>query len=123
MAAPATETPFCSIDDAREYLQLLIEAIEYSRQEVAESGRSASRQRDTRREHGLQFAALKLAQLSSHVAKSRQIHNDLRRVRNLLLSDETAARPADREPVSDPSKLPGQRRAPLPQNRLLTTQA
>lgn len=81
------ETPFDSIESARKYMELLIQAIEESRRDVdvgialAESARSESRKR------AFQLVANNLGKLSQHMTASRRILNDLRTLSRLLLEE------------------------------------
>ncbi len=83
--SPGQETPFCHLESSYDYLHLLLETIESSREEVEAAIQSLPGPGAKRTEEALRLAALKLRQLSSHVAKSRSLMNDLRRVRSLLL--------------------------------------
>ncbi|PYV90034.1 MAG: hypothetical protein DMG05_11680 [Acidobacteria bacterium] len=88
------ETPFDSIESALEYMNLLLEATRESQEQVeTEIVRTDSRL--ARRKQALQLVSHKLAKLSSHIATSRCILNDLRMLRRLLLEE--------RKPPEDPS--------------------
>jgi hypothetical protein len=78
------ETPFENIESARQFVELLCEAIEEARGEVeAEVGRAQPQ----RRLQALQLVAYNLAKLSLHMGTSRRILNDLRTLQRLLYQD------------------------------------
>ncbi|HEY6548362.1 MAG TPA: hypothetical protein VI589_10665 [Vicinamibacteria bacterium] len=85
---PATkraETPFDSIEGAREYVGLLVEAIAEAEAAIQEDLIEARSQGAERRVQALQLVAFKLEKLRGHVANSRRTLNDLRTLRRLLL--------------------------------------
>jgi hypothetical protein len=82
---PCAETPFSSIETSCDYLDLLLEAIESSREEVEAAVQSLSGEQTVRSEQALRLASLKLGQLSSHITISRRLLHDLRRIRSLLV--------------------------------------
>ena len=80
-------TPFDSLEGAYEYVGLLAEAIDDARGVIAEDVAQASGQGEARRVQALQIVAYKLEKLGGHVSSSRQILNDLRTLRRLLLGE------------------------------------
>ncbi len=86
------ETPFDDIESARQYVELLAEAIEEARREV--EAEMANPQPE-RRLQALQLVSFKLARLSTHIGGSSRILNDLRTLRRLLLGE----RALEREPA------------------------
>lgn len=87
------ETPFDSIEGTHEYVELMLEAIEEARAEVAADIEAARRNRATRRVEALRLTEHKLERLAFHTAKSRRLLNDLRLLRRLLLRERTAPEP------------------------------
>ena len=83
-------TPFDTIESAQDYIDLLLEAIEETRRDVGTEIRLSTGPGGERRAQALQLVALNLNRLSSHVAKSRRILNDLRTLRRLLLEERKA---------------------------------
>ena len=81
------ETPFDTIESAQDYVDLLIEAIEEAQRDVDAELRLSAGTDGERRAQALQLVALNLTKLSTHVAKSRRILNDLRTLRRLLLEE------------------------------------
>ncbi len=88
------ESPFENIENAQEYVDLLLEALHESRKDVdkdlAETGGNGA----TRRRDALLLVAHQLNLLSMHLAKSSRILNDLRSLRRLLLEERGLAAPA-----------------------------
>ena len=80
-------TPFDTIESARDYVDLLLEAIEETRRDVGAEIRLSTSAGGERRAQALQLVALNLNKLSSHVSKSRRVLNDLRTLRRLLLEE------------------------------------
>ncbi len=70
-----SETPFDNIESALEYVNHLLEEL-------------------ARRKQALQLANYKLDKLSSHIAASRRILNDLRMLRRLLLEERKTPDPS-----------------------------
>jgi len=88
------ETPFDNIESALEYVNHLLEATREAQDQIGtEINRSANPQL-ARRKQALQLVNYKLDKLSSHIAASRRILNDLRTLRRLLLEERRATNPA-----------------------------
>lgn len=79
--------PFESIENARQFIALLIEAVNDSRNEIDSDIDKARKDKAGRRRDALLLVAHQLNLLSSHLAKSSRILNDLRSLRRLLLSE------------------------------------
>jgi hypothetical protein len=84
-----SETPFDNIESSHEYVTLLAEAIALSLSEVEADIALAGTGIAKRRKEALQLVAFKLHKLSSHMAASRRILNDLRSLRRLLLEERS----------------------------------
>jgi hypothetical protein len=85
------ETPFDNVETAHEYVSLLAEAVRQARDEVAEDAEHAKAGGEGRQLEALQLVSWKLERLETHLAASRRLLNDLRRLRRLLLGQETPA--------------------------------
>jgi hypothetical protein len=83
-----TKTPFDNVETAHEYVGLLVEAVRQARDEVAQDVDQAQLEQASRQVEALQLVAWKLERLETHLASSRQLLNDLRRLRRLLLGEE-----------------------------------
>lgn len=115
------ETPFDNIESALEYVSLLSDTTLEANDQVKIEIHRATAPEQARRKQALQLVNYKLVQLSSHLASSRRILNDLRTLRRLLLEERQAqeapsnkitARPGPRshrmsEAVNDESLTPG----------------
>jgi hypothetical protein len=79
------ETPFDNIESAREYVNQLLAATREAQGEIETEILRATDPQVARRQQALQLVKYKLNQLASHMAASRQILNDLTKLRRLLL--------------------------------------
>ncbi|PYV44605.1 MAG: hypothetical protein DMG06_05800 [Acidobacteria bacterium] len=84
------ETPFDNIESALEYMNLLLEATREAQEQVETEIVHATDTVLARRKQALQLVSHKLVKLSSHIAASRRILNDLRTLRRLLLEERNA---------------------------------
>ena len=95
------KSPFETIESAQEYVDLLIQSLHESRKDIdadiAETGGNGM----TRRRDALLLVAHQLNMLSSHLAKSSRILNDLRSLRRLLLDERDLASPP--APIKEPA--------------------
>jgi hypothetical protein len=97
------ETPFDNVENAHEYVGLLLEAVRQARGEVTQDVERARAERANRQVEALQLVVWKLERLETHLASSQHLLNDLRRLRRLLLGEE--AHPSAR-PEGDDSEEP-----------------
>ncbi len=97
------ETPFDSVEGAHEYVGLLLQAVKQAREEVAHDLVEAQNA-DPRAAEALQLVAWKLSRLEGQLSSSRQLLNDLRRLRRLLVPEPPGKRrpPPPNEPSDDP---------------------
>jgi division protein CdvB (Snf7/Vps24/ESCRT-III family) len=84
-----SETPFDNIESSHEYVGLLAEATALALSEVEADIANAAADSAERRKEALKLVAFKLSKLSSHMAASRRILNDLRSLRRLLLEERS----------------------------------
>ena len=92
MNPPATgpvQTPFDSVENAQTYIRLLIEALIEAKQDIEDDVASASAGRSERRLQALRLVQYKLHRLEQHLKTSGRMLNDLRRLRRLLLEEES----------------------------------
>jgi hypothetical protein len=82
------ETPFDNIESAKQFVELLIEAIEESRRDVDADITLVEGNRSGRSKKVLQLVSANLAKLSQHMTTSRRILNHLRTLRRLLLQEQ-----------------------------------
>ena len=88
------ETPFDNIESALEYVNQLLEAAREARDQIQTEILRAANPQLARRKEALQLVQYKLEKLSSHVAASRRILNDLRMLRRLLLEERKNSGPS-----------------------------
>jgi hypothetical protein len=84
------ETPFDNIESAREYVNQLLAATREAQAEIESELARAADPQLARRQQALQLVKYKLNQLTSHIAASRRILNDLTKLRRLLLEAKKA---------------------------------
>jgi hypothetical protein len=88
------ETPFDNIESALEYVNHLLEATREAKDQVEMEILRATNPQLARRKQALQLVNYKLDKLSSHVAASHRILNDLRTLRRLLLEERKTPNPS-----------------------------
>ena len=99
MSVPV-QTPFDSVENAQQYVRLLLDAIIEAKQEIDADLAAVNGAQLERRLQAMRLVQFKLSKLESHLQNSSRLLNDLRTLRRLLL-DERA------EPVvSIPERKP-----------------
>jgi hypothetical protein len=88
------ETPFDNIESAQEYVNLLLEAAHEAQDQIQTEILNAANPELARRKQALQLVHYKLEKLTSHIAASRRILNDLRTLRRLLLEERKTPGPS-----------------------------
>lgn len=86
MSSPL-QTPFDSVENAHEYLHLLVEAITEAKSEIAADLGAAAQAKSDRRLQALQVVQFKLDKLEHHLKTGSRLLNDLRSLRRLLLEE------------------------------------
>jgi hypothetical protein len=81
------EKPFSNIESAHEYVGLLTEAIDESRQTIDEQMALAEAAGAARRVEALRIVAFKMTRLREHLVTSQRLLNDLLMLRRLLLQE------------------------------------
>lgn len=99
------QTPFGTIESAHEFITLLGEQIEEALSEARLELSACTERASERRVEAWQLIVYTLTRLSSHVAKSRMLLNDLRTLRNLLHRTGAADRPAAADVEHRPAAL------------------
>lgn len=89
-----SETPFDNIESALEYVNHLLEATREAQDQVGAEILRAVNPQLARRKQALELVNYKLDKLSSHIAASRRILNDLRTLRRLLLEERKTSNPS-----------------------------
>jgi len=97
-----TQTPFDSVENAQQYVRLLLDAIIEAKQEIDADLAAATNSRLERRLQALQLVQFKLSKLENNLQNSSRLLNDLRTLRRLLLDEraEPAAPIPDRTPAA-----------------------
>jgi len=91
------QTPFDSVENAHQYLRLLVEAIAEAKCEIAADLDGATKAMSERRVEALQVVQFKLDKLEQHLNTSSRLLNDLRTLRRLLLDERSEPTPAGRD--------------------------
>ena len=81
------QTPFDSVENAQQYVRLLVEAIAEAKSEIEADLGAAAQARLERRVQALQIVQFKLDKLEQHLKTSSRLLNDLRTLRRLLLDE------------------------------------
>lgn len=81
------QTPFDSVENAQQYVRLLLDAIIEARQEIAADLAASTGARLERQLQALQLVQFKLSKLETHLQNSSRLLNDLRTLRRLLLDE------------------------------------
>jgi hypothetical protein len=89
-----SETPFDHIESALEYVNHLLAATREAQDQIEKELLRAVIPQLARRKQALQLVNYKLDKLSSHIAASRRILNDLRMLRRLLLEERNTPDPS-----------------------------
>ena len=89
-----SETPFDHIESALEYVNHLLAATREAQDQIGKEILRAANPQLARRTQALQLVNYKLDKLSSHIAASRRILNDLRTLRRLLLQERKTPNPS-----------------------------
>lgn len=87
-AGPPPDGPFDSIESSREYVGLLLRAVQETAAEVDEDLRVIPREGAERRREAFQLAAYKLERLRVHVATSRRLLGDLQSLGRMLRGEQ-----------------------------------
>jgi len=88
------QTPFDSVENAQQYVRLLLDAIIEAKQEIEADLAPATEARLGRRLQALQLVQFKLDKLAQHLHSSSRLLNDLRTLRRLLLDERAAPAPS-----------------------------
>jgi formiminotetrahydrofolate cyclodeaminase len=87
------QTPFDSVENAQQYVRLLIEAITEAKNDIATDLGAATAAKSERRVQALQIVQFKLDRLEQHLNTSSRLLNDLRTLRRLLLDERSEPTP------------------------------
>jgi hypothetical protein len=94
------ETPFDSIENAHDYVRMLIDAVVEARRDIEPDIVNASQ--SERRLQALRLVQHKLDKLEQHLKSSGRLLNDLRSLRRLLLEERAAPAAIEEKPAASP---------------------
>ncbi len=100
MSSPL-QTPFDSVENAQQYVRLLVEAISEAKSEIEADLGAAAKTKSQRRVEALRLVQFKLDKLEQHLKTSSRLLNDLRTLRRLLLEERVEATTANSETHSE----------------------
>ncbi|HZR56528.1 MAG TPA: hypothetical protein VFA74_06620 [Terriglobales bacterium] len=80
-------TPFDSVENAHDYVKLLVEAVIEARRDIESDVEAATESKLERRVEALRLVQHKLDKLEQHLKTSGRLLNDLRTLRRLLLEE------------------------------------
>ncbi len=94
--------PFDSVENAHQYVRLLVEAITEAKTEIAADLdatelRAAAPAQPERRVEALRLVQFKLDKLEQHLQSSSRLLNDLRTLRRLLFDERPESTPAGKD--------------------------
>ena len=81
------QTPFDTVENAHDYVRLLVEAIAEAKGEIEADLGEAAEAKSDRRVQALRIVQFKLDKLEQHLQSSSRLLNDLRTLRRLLLDE------------------------------------
>jgi len=81
------QSPFDSVENAHDYVRLLVEAIVEAKSEIAADLETAAPAQPERRVEALRLVQFKLDKLEKHLESSSRLLNDLRTLRRLLFDE------------------------------------
>jgi primosomal protein N'' len=84
------ETPFDSIENAQDYLRLLLEAVADARSDIAADTAEAEQAALARRLDALRLVEFKMEKLDQRLRGASRLLNDLRTLRRLLLEERSS---------------------------------
>ncbi len=90
------QTPFDTVENAHEYVRLLVEALAEAKREIAADLNATATTKPDRRVEALRVVQFKLDKLEQHLKSSSRLLNDLRTLRRLLFEERPEERPEER---------------------------
>ena len=96
----ALQTPFDTVENAQQYVRLLVEAIAEAKSEIAADLNAAVAARPDRRVEALRVVQFKLDKLEQHLKASSRLLNDLRTLRRLLFEERPEPARAGQDPAA-----------------------
>jgi len=97
----ADESPFDNIENAQEYIRLLVDAVLEAKEEIELSVRQADQTNTNRRLEALRLVQYKLDRLEQHLRICGRALNDLRSLRRLLQEEREDSQAIDLPPAAN----------------------
>lgn len=94
------ETPFDSIENAQQYIKLLVETVAEAKREIDDQMTVATDQMSHRNLQALRMVQFNLEKLQRHLTLSSRTLNDLRTLRRLLFEERQAAKVTSAAPLA-----------------------
>jgi formiminotetrahydrofolate cyclodeaminase len=91
------QTPFDTIENAHDYVRLLVEAIAEAKSEIATDLDAPAQAQPERRVEALRLVQFKLDKLEQHLQNSSRLLNDLRTLRRLLFDERPESNSAGKD--------------------------
>jgi formiminotetrahydrofolate cyclodeaminase len=91
------QTPFDTVENAHQYVRLLVEAIAEAKSEIAADLGAAAKAQPERRVEALRLVQFKLDKLEQHLQSSSRLLNDLRTLRRLLFDERPESASAGKD--------------------------
>jgi hypothetical protein len=91
------QSPFDSVENAHQYVRLLVEAIAEAKSEIAADLDADAQAQPERRLEALRLVQFKLDKLEQHLQSSSRLLNDLRTLRRLLFDERPEPEPATQD--------------------------
>jgi flagellar biosynthesis chaperone FliJ len=91
------QTPFDSVENAQQYIRLLVEAIAEAKSDIASDLDAAKNTNSDRRLQAMQIIQFKLDKLEQHLKTSSRLLNDLRTLRRLLFDERHEPTPTGKD--------------------------
>jgi hypothetical protein len=94
------QTPFDTVENAHDYVQLLVEAIAEAKSEIAADLGADAKGQPQRRVEALRLVQFKLDKLEQQLQSSSRLLNDLRTLRRLLFDERPEPTVAGQDPAA-----------------------
>jgi hypothetical protein len=91
------QTPFDTVENAHDYVRLLVEAIAEAKSEIAADLDAPAKTQPQRRVEALRLVQFKLDKLEQQLQSSSRLLNDLRTLRRLLFDERPESTPAGKD--------------------------
>lgn len=94
------QTPFDTVENAHDYVRLLVEAIAEAKSEIAADLSAGATAQPQRRVEALRLVQFKLDKLEQQLQSSSRLLNDLRTLRRLLFDERPEPTGAGQDPAA-----------------------